>query len=402
MKIPTLSNILKVARWEFVRNIKSPLFLVLTFLIPLVMVIVAGFSFLSEHAAQQQEINLAVADRTEQFMSYLENHSEGTQVNLTSIVAKWEEFEQVFQENDFDGILEVDKEGLEKGILLLYVEDPRDLNQANLRGLVNNAASTFRMEEMGLDPREIETATATVDLKTQTLTGEEPQIADLLVPAAAGMALIFAVIFSGQILMYGVIKEKRNRVVELLLSSISSLELLLGKIAGFGGLSLCQIGIWLMVGLLVVIAFVDLPATDLSAGQVIPPLLFFIFGLLMISSIFAAVGATMKEAEAGSQAQGLIILVPMVPLFMATPLLMNPDATWVRIFSHIPPFIPTAVLLRMGGTTLPAWEIFSTLAALILSTALFVYFGAKIFEGTILQYDRPAGWKDVKALFAKK
>ncbi len=410
MKSPALTNVFKVARWEFIKHIKSPLFLVLTFLLPLIMGVVMGVSFLIEQIARQEEVNVAVADRTGTFFPYLEAHREGTPVTLYPVHGDPGLFEAVLQEGTYNGILLVDQEGLERGSLLMYVEDARGLDMIILRGItasplkevVTGAVSSYRLEVMGLDPREIEAATADVDLKTRTLSGDEPDMIAFLIPLAAGMALIFTVIFSGQMLLYGVIKEKRNRVVEILLSSISSLELLMGKIAGFGALTLCQLGIWLGAGLIGMLFLVDFRALDLNTGQVLFPILFFVLGFLMLSSIFAAVGATMKEAEGGSQVQGLIVLIPMVPLFLLTPMMMNPNAAWAKIISHIPPFTPTAVLLRMGMTTLPAWEMASTLAVLVLSTALFVYLGAKIFEGTILQYSRAAGWEDLKTLFSRK
>ncbi len=410
MKYPALTNVFKVARWEFIKHIKSPLFLVLTFLLPLIMGVVVGVSFLIEQIAQQDEVNLAVVDRTGIFFPYLEAHREGTPVTLHSVHGDSGLFGEVLQEGTYDGILLVDQEGLETGSLLMYVEDARSLDMiifrgitaSPLKGVVTSAVSSYRLEVMGLDPRAIEAATADVELKTRTLAGDEPDLIAFLIPLAAGMALIFAVFFSGQMLLYGVIKEKRNRVVEILLSSISSLELLMGKIAGFGALTLCQLGIWLGAGLVVLLSLIDFRTLGLNAGQIILPGLFFLFGFLMLSSIFAAVGATMKEAEGGSQVQGLIVLIPMVPLFLITPMMMNPNAAWAKIISHIPLFTPTAVLLRMGMTTLPAWEMASTLAVLILSTALFVYLGAKIFEGTILQYSRATGWEDVKTLFSRK
>ena len=411
MQTPALSNVFKVARWEFVKHIKSPTFMVLTFLLPLLIGVVVGVSFLVERIYQPEEIELAVADRTGFIFPYLEEHSEGIPgTTLSSIRGDREEFAGLLQEGVYDGILLVEKESLETGSLLLYVQDARSLDMLIMREVLSSALqeattgalSSYRLENLGVGLREIEEATATVEIDTRPLPGAEPGIITFLAPLAAGMALIFAVIFSGQMLLYGVLKEKRNRIVEILLSSISSPELLLGKIAGFGALTLTQVVIWLGAGLLIALSVLDVPDLAFSASQLLLPLLFFVFGYLMFSSIFAALGATMKEAEGGSQVQGLLLIILMVPLFLLTPLLMDPNATWARILSYIPPFTPTTVLLRMGITTLPPWEIASTFAVLLLSTALFVYLGARIFEGTILQYNRAAGWQDVRSLFFKK
>ncbi len=402
MKMPALPSVLKVARWEFIKHIKSPVFILLTLALPLIMLVMGGITFFVEERGQEQALHLGIADRTGEFYSYLEDHREGELIELSPIEAPEGDFAEVMGEEGLDAVVLVEEAALEQGSFPLYVEEVRDYNLTEVVRLLNSAAASYRIEGMGLDPQEVQEATAPIELNTRTVTGEDWELANFLVPLIAGLALIFSVIFSGQILMYGVIKEKRNRVVEILLSSISSLELLLGKIAGFGALSFCQIVVWLGSALLVMGFVMETPALPLSAGQLIPPLLFFVFGYLLLSSVFAAVGATMKEAEGGSQAQGMVILVPMIPVFLSSLLLMDPFALWVRILSHLPPFIPTTMLLRMGGADIPPWEMATSLTVLILSTGLFIYLGARIFEGTILQYQRAAGWKDLKLLFARK
>ena len=114
--------------------------------------------------------------------------------------------------------------------------------------------------------------------------------------------------------MYGVITEKRNRIVEILLSSGSAFELLMGKLLGFAARGLIQIAIWLAVGLTVAVRFLDFREIPLGFAELAPSLLFFLGGYILFSAMFAALGATMKDAEGGSQAQGLVVLVPMIPL----------------------------------------------------------------------------------------
>lgn len=188
--------------------------------------------------------------------------------------------------------------------------------------------------------------------------------------------------------MYGVIKEKRNRIVEILLSSVSSLDLLTGKLLGFGLLGLMQIFLWAGIGLVVALRFFDLSGILPSVGDGLIYLFYFVFGYLLIASLFAALGATMKDAEGGGQVQGLVILIPMLPVFLAGPMVASPNALWARLLSHIPPFIPSTVLLRMAGTNLPTWEIFTTGAMLMASVVAFVYLSARIFQGGILRFER--------------
>ncbi len=398
MKRLKLSNVGTVARWEFFKNVASPSFLILTFLIPVIMLVAAGVGYITETTGGEPRLDIAVIDNLGDFYPYLEAHLKDSSINATLYEGEPEKLEQELLEgeHDYNGFIVINQATVQTGHIIYNVTDIRNTYLETIRREITPPMSIYRLEAMGFDEGQIAAALTPVSIEPISISGEEHGIGQMVAPIALGMVLIFAAIFSGQILMYGVIKEKQNRIVEILLSSISSIELMVGKIVGYGALSLLQIGIWATAGILVTTYFIDLADLGLSLNDFILPLVFFFFGYLLLSSIFATVGATMKEAEGGSQAQGLVVIIPMVPLFVSGPLIMNPDALWVRILSHIPPFIPATMLIRMGETTLQPWEIASTLTALILSVIFFIYIGARIFEGGILQYERAVTLRDLK------
>ncbi len=401
MKNLKLASIYKVARWEFLKTLRSPTFIVLTFIIPLLIAGAGGIGYFAQDTAKGEELNIAVIDKTESFYPFLEQHLTDTPIEITSFDGERKEVEAAVEENTFDGYLFFDKETLmETGEIPYYVGDTRDINATILREALQYPVTVYRLQELGLSEEQIETASTPVTVSPRSINGEEPHVAEFLTPLAMVMILIFAVIITGQVLMYGVIKEKKNRIVEILLSSISSLELMLGKVAGFGVLGLLQVFIWASVGFAVVSYFWEI-GQFISFHDILPSLLIFIFGYLLLASIFAAVGATMKEAEGGSQIQGLVIIIPMIPLFISGPLIMSPNALWVRILSYLPPFNPVTSLLRLGAASLPPWEIASMIAVLILSAFLVIFLGAKIFEGGILQFDRSLTFKDLRQIFKK-
>ncbi len=267
---------------------------------------------------------------------------------------------------------------------------------------LNSVFHEYKLDKMGFSDEEKENITTNLNLKIKQIDGEEFNLATVIIPVLMGLGLIIAVLFSGQVMMYGVIKEKQNRIVEILLSSISSFDLLMGKLIGFGLLSLLQMLIWFLVGGFLAFGVFNVPGFTFGVKDIIVPLLFFFFGYFMLSSLFAAIGATMKEAEGGSQIQGMFILIPMLPLFVAAPLFMYPNALWARIISHVPPFIPAMMLIRIGATDIALWEIVTTLTALILSTFLFIALGAKIFKSGIMKYDKAMGFKELKAALTRE
>jgi len=140
----------------------------------------------------------------------------------------------------------------------------------------------------------------------------------------------------------------------------------------------------------------------MAPESLIPLILFFIGGYLMFAALFAAMGATMKDAEGGSQTQGMVVLIPMIPMFASVSILMSPNAAWVRVFSYIPIFTPTTMLMRIASTTLPWWELASTFMVMLLGIAFFIYLGARIFSRGLLQFDRSISFREMGKMMRKR
>jgi ABC-2 type transport system permease protein len=401
LKIPPLSNAAKVASWEFWKSVRTPTFLILTFLIPVLMVVIGGAGVWMAQRAESEGMTLAVQDFTDDFYEHLSRHVMGTPLTLVRHQGGREDLETDLLEGEYTAFIVVDEEILMDGRVPLYVDDIRDVATATLRAPLTGAVTSYRLERFGLDAGQIAAATSVVSLDVRTMDGEEEHFSAFVMPVVVAMALIFSSIFSGQILMYGVIKEKRNRVVEILLSSLSAPELLWGKVMGFGLLGLVQIALWAATAVVVMGRFTNLGGLSLQPGQAVIYLLYFLLGYLLLSSLFAAMGATMKDAEGGSQAQGLVVMIPLAPVFFSSLIIMQPNSLWVRILSHVPPFNITTVLLRMAGTTLPSWEIATTLVALLLSSLLFMRLGARIFAGGLLEFDRTVRIRDLKRMLSR-
>jgi len=261
------SNIFKVFRWEFIKNIKSPVFLITTLAMPLIMLVGGGLSYLASSSAidsaLEEEQQVAVIDESGEFFAYLEPYLADSPVKLTlHDSAERGQLREQIREGEIDGYLLFTEENIQSGEIDYYVQSAREMNAMVLEGAVSAALSSYRMEKIGLNAAEIAVATAPASLHTRSISGEEVSIAGMIAPLIFAMLLVVAVMVSGQVLMFGVLKEKRNRIVEILLSSVNAIDLLLGKIIGFGLLGLLQIGIWLAAGLLWP------PASTILAGWV--------------------------------------------------------------------------------------------------------------------------------------
>ena len=388
----------KVAYWEFHKALRSPVFLVMTIVVPLIMVITAGASYLLQAGDRTQTVDIAVVAASAQLFQRMEQELSSGPVSFTHLDMTEEEAKQTIRDGNFDGLVVLDYDRVLAGAIEYHVRDVRTTTDNTLRTVLAPWLTVYRLQELGLGMDQIQAAINPVRIRTASLTEQPMDAASFMAPIAAALVLAISTILSGQILMYGVIKEKRNRIVEILLSSISSRQLMLGKVLGYGALSLIQVLLWIGAGLAVASRFYDVGGILKSTNTLGALLAFFILGYLFLASFFAAVGATMKDAESGSQAQGLVVMIPMIPLFFASLIMLTPHAIWVRVLSHLPPFIPITMLLRLALSDVPLWELGTSLTALTLSIWAMVRLGARIFEGGILQYERSFGFKDLKRL----
>jgi len=395
-------NVKRVFRWEFLKNLRSPLFVVTTLMIPLIMLLSVGISYYAGTRTTQAKLDVAAIDETGELFPYLESAFSSTSVTLSlSEPAQQERLSGQVEEGELSGYLIFTPENVQTGVIDYYVLSANDVNVGLLDRPVKTALTSYRLEKMGLTVEEIGLATAPMVLQPRSISGEGISIVGAIAPFVVSIILLIAVMTSGQVLMYGVLKEKRNRIVEILLSSVSAVDLLLGKILGLGLLGVLQIGIWMVVGLVAASRFIDLSQLGMTAGAILPMLLFLIGGYIMFAALFAAIGATMKSVEEGSQAQSTVVLIPMIPMFASSAIIMSPNALWVRICSHIPVFTPVMMLMRLSVTTVPAWEIATTFAALMLGLVFFVIFGARIFSRGLLQFDRTLSFREIERMMRK-
>ena len=206
------------------------------------------------------------------------------------------------------------------------------------------------------------------------------------------MLLYTAVIFYGVSVMRAVLEEKNSRVMEVLLSSATSTELMAGKLIGVGAVGLTQIVIWIvMAGVYALPAL----AASASTGEIrIAPLtlaafaLFFLLGYLLFSSIYAAIGAVITSEQEGQQMQFIIVLPLIISVFMMGPVMRAPDAPVAVWSSMVPFFSPVLMYLRIAVQPPPVWQIALSLALLVGTIAGILVLCARIYRIGILMYGK--------------
>lgn len=221
-------------------------------------------------------------------------------------------------------------------------------------------------------------------------------IAGLGVSMALMFILFFSITLSSGYMLQSVSKEKENRTAEVLLTSLEPQELMMGKIFGLGILALLQMTIWLAGGMLLFNRGASLLASfggvTLPAGFVVYLVLYFLLGYLVYSSELGAIGALAPSAREGSQFTFVIILPLLIPLWLNSIFLNDPNGTLATVLSLFPLTAPTAMVTRLASSSVPAWQPIIGLILLAATAWFFIRLAARFFRADTLLSDTSLSW----------
>ena len=209
------------------------------------------------------------------------------------------------------------------------------------------------------------------------------------------MAIAFAVLVSiltiTGFLLQGLNEEKENRVMEILLSTISPDQLMLGKLLGLGLAGIIQMAFW--VGSLIAFLFglsaiaEDFPAFSLpSLPLVIVGAFFFVLGYAFFASLMAALGAVTTSQRESQQITVVVILPAVAPFWFLIGILDNPDGSLARVLTFIPFTAPTMSLARLALDAMQPLEIVASLVVLAVFVFLAVRLTQRLFRVYLLVY----------------
>lgn len=272
------------------------------------------------------------------------------------------------------------------------------MDQSAVRNAVRNALAAEALERRGVPLEQAAAVLKPISLDVVRVDGAQEKKANASAAFAATFALVMllysTVLFYGIAVMRSVIEEKSSRIVEVMLSSVTATELMLGKVLGVGAVGLTQIGIWSLM--MAVFTAPGAIAADVFRKAQISPVaivsfaVFFLLGYFLYATIYAALGAVVNTEQEGQQMQIII----MLPLILALSLVMlvfrdpnGPVATWV---SMIPLVAPVLMYLRIVVQTPPVWQIALCLSLLAGTVAGLLILCSRIYRIGILMYGKRA------------
>lgn len=296
------------------------------------------------------------------------------------------EGETAVSDGDIDGLLVNGQELVvqQSGGSVLFVS-----GGAGLVGLLTGTAQTLQVQqivvEAGVTAEELATTLTGNPIEVRGLEAEDPnQTANEIVSVASLFLLYFAILSYGAWTLNGVIEEKSNRIVEVLMSAVRPHQLLAGKVAGIGLLGLIQLVLVsgsAFVSALAVDLF-DLPKITISVlGSII---LWFVLGFGFYAVAYAGLGALVSRMEDAQAVATPLTLVGVVGYLVAFRALENPDGVVARITTFLPPTAPFVVPIRTVQSAIPWWELIAAVLVMAAATYGMIRLAGRLYAGGIL------------------
>ena len=219
---------------------------------------------------------------------------------------------------------------------------------------------------------------------------------DFILPFGVMFILFFIITMSAGFMLQSVTREKENRTAELLLTSLSPRELMLGKVVGLGIVALVQMAIWMGGGQFLLIggavAVTALAGSGLSLAFFAWAIAFFILGYIVYAAALGALGALAPTMREGSQFTFILLLPLLIPLWLNNIFFQDPHGVVATALSLFPLTAPTAMVTRLSTGEVPTWQPFVALAGLIVTAYLFVLLAARFFRADTLLSNASISW----------
>lgn len=410
-----MRNSWKVAKWEIKRNMKNKSFVISLLLTPLLF---AFFFFVPSlfndndgDDAAENTVKVYVHDELNVFTQIKEAAS-AQELNHWHLIktAKDEETirKQIAKSDEQAVFLPLTEQAMAQAHVPVYINNHVYEEFIYEVSVIENVLRQLQIEKLDLteEQKTVVSQGITLEPVTEKISAEKTPAnesgadADPLkriIPGIFSGVILFSIVMTGMMIFTSASQEKKEKVAEIILSSVTPGDLMQGKIIGYFVLGITQVTVWIAFAIPLVIWKIDIPLFKYLLVPELPLLLFIaVAGYLLFAAIFVGIGATVEDMTATSNFQGMVMMLPFLPLIFIGPILSDPSGTMAMIGSFIPFTAPGVLLIRLS--LLETWPWMEIVLALIVLTAsiwLMMKLAGKVFKVGILMYGKNATPKEI-------
>lgn len=227
-----------------------------------------------------------------------------------------------------------------------------------------------------------------IDLSATEEQDQQNYFANLGLAIGVGILFYLTVMGAAGYLLQSLGKEKENRVMEILLSSVRPFHLLAGKVVGLGGIGLLQMAVWTGLALFIFRGsgspLGNLTLPSLAVGTWVLIVLHFVMGYFVYASLFAGLGAISPNVKESSQYTFFLMLPTLLPMWFNSILINAPNGGFATALSLIPLTSPITMPMRLVMTAVPVWQWLVSLVGGVVTAVLLLWGATKFFHSRTL------------------
>ena len=427
------NNISLIIAREYTTRVKKKSFIILTILLPILIAAVIVLPVLLVlHSERNQTANVLVVDDTDIFLNAFENTENTTFSYLSGDINQLKQ--DAFDNEKYDCVFHILSNSQSLKTNLYYKKNLPSGLQGKLESQMNEIFfNRLLQDSLHIEPARFEKLQELTKVDITTIQvddngNERENIAEMnqVIGMMCGFFIYFIILFFASQVLRGVLEEKTNRIVEVLISSVKPIQLLIGKIVGIALVGLTQFAIWIMLtfGILGVIQlaaptlFQSEAATEMAAGApdmaqnvnifqqinnyfpisfteiILCFLFFFVVGYLIYATLYAATGSVVDN-ESDSQQYTMPVTIPLMLAIILIPTIStNPNGQLAFWFSMIPLTSPIIMMVRLPAGV-PLWQLLTSMGLALAFLVFCIWFAAKIYRMGILMYGKKSSWKEI-------
>lgn len=298
------------------------------------------------------------------------------------------------ERGDIQGFYLIPADYLQSRRLELFTWDKAPSGRA--RNAFQERLTAHVVANAPVDAQRILLQGTTLNFRAANDTREMPAegfIVAIILPFVIGFFFIMVVMSSGGYLLQAVTTEKENRMVEVMMTSVSPLQMIGGKALGLIAVALTQVAVWLLalaVALVVIrgqvswLADIRVPWTTLGLAA-----LFFLPTYVLLAGLMITVGSMVTELQHGQQIAGFFNLLFALPFFFFIMIFTNPDSPLMIALSLFPTTSLMTLTMRWAVTAVPLWQVALAFVILVAAALGSIRVAAKVFRIGMLRYGQP-------------
>jgi len=389
----------RIATYEYKRNVFKRSFLLTLLSVPLIIALNVGVGLYMESRGND-DAPVGYVDRAGLFADPAPVPVSGSREPLEFVpFPNQEDARAALESGQIQAFLAVPADyGETRDMTLFYLEEPGgstirqlyDFVQANL--LADRPADIVRRAALigeGVTVRSL-------DGRREVPSGG-PSF-EILMPMLIGFAFIFLLLMNASYLMQAVVEEKENRTMEVLVTSVSPVQLIAGKVLGVVAIGLTQLAAWIVVGVLAVVAasvagIAWFQNASLNGQLLLTTVAVAIPAYVFAAALMTAVGATTISAQESQATGAIFFILHVVPIYLAGLIINTPNAVLPTVFTFLPFTALLTITLRNIFASVPLWQVATAVALQVVYAIVALWLASRAFRLGMLQYGQRLNWR---------